>query len=53
MGGGQQCIECHLTHVELTLLRSFGKDNGNIHTSVTLHYDVTSAHSALTVIDTC
>ena len=51
MGGGLQFIERHLTRVKLALLRPFGMDAGNVHTSVTLHCDVTSVHSDPTVMD--
>jgi hypothetical protein len=50
-GGGLQCIERNLTHVKLTLLRSFGMDAGNIHPSITLYCDVTWVHSDPNVMD--
>lgn len=52
MGGGLQRIERHLTYVKLTLLWSFCTDAGNIHTSISLHRNVTSVHSDPTVMDT-
>jgi hypothetical protein len=53
MDGRLRHIEHHLTHVKLTLLRAFGMDDGNIHPSVTLHFDVTPVHSDPTLTGIC
>jgi hypothetical protein len=53
MGSGLWHIERHLTHTENHTSAGICIHAGNIHTSITLHFDVTLVNSDPTVMGTC